>query len=108
MSGLLEPTYREVSQGRAEVREIFTVPRAGTVAGCHVVEGLIQRNADVRLLRDSVVMYEGKIASLRRFKDDAAEVRAGFDCGIRLERYQDLKPGDTIEAFTQEEVAPTL
>ena len=108
MTGLLEPTYKEVSQGRAEVREIFNVPRIGTVAGCHVVEGFIQRNSEVRLLRDNVVLFEGKIASLRRFKDDSAEVRAGFDCGMRLERYQDLKPGDTIEAFVQEEVAPTL
>ncbi len=108
MTGLLEPTYREVSQGRAEVRQIFTVPRLGTVAGCHVVEGLIQRNSDVRLLRDNVVIFEGKIASLRRFKEDTNEVRAGFDCGIRLERYQDLKPGDTVEAFVQEEVAPSL
>jgi len=69
---------------------------------------VIPRSASVRLLRDNVVVYEGKIASLRRFKDDASEVRAGFDCGIRLERYQDVKPGDTIEAFVQEEVAPTL
>ncbi len=108
MTGLLEPEFREVEKGRAEVREIFGVPKIGTVAGCHVVEGVIPRNASVRLLRDNVVVFEGKIASLRRFKDDASEVRAGFDCGIRLERYQDVKPGDTIEAFVQEEVAPTL
>jgi len=108
MTGLLEPEYREVDTGRAEVREIFGVPKLGTVAGCHVVEGTIPRNASVRLLRDHVVIYEGKIASLRRFKDDVAEVRAGFDCGIRLDRYQDVKPGDTIEAFVQEEVTPTL
>ncbi len=108
MTGLLEPTYREVAKGRAEVREIFTVPKLGTVAGCHVTEGAIPRNAAARLLRDNVVVFEGKIASLRRFKDDVAEVRAGFDCGIRLDRYQDLKPGDSIEAFVQEEVSPTL
>jgi translation initiation factor IF-2 len=78
------------------------------VAGCHVIEGTIPRNSQARLVRDNVVIYEGTIASLRRFKDDVAEVRAGFDCGIRLDRFQDVKPGDTIEAFVQEEVAPTL
>jgi translation initiation factor IF-2 len=108
MTGLLEPEFVEVARGRAEVRETFGVPKIGTVAGCHVVEGVISRNDSVRLLRDNIVIYEGKIASLRRFKDDASEVRAGFDCGIRLDRYQDVKPGDTIEAFVQEEVVPTL
>ena len=108
MTGLLEPEFREVELGRAEVREIFGVPKLGTVAGCHVIEGTISRSASVRLLRDNIVIHEGTIASLRRFKDDASEVRAGFDCGIRLERYQDVKPGDTIEAFVEEEVAPTL
>jgi len=108
MTGLLEPEFIEVTKGRVEVREIFGVPKIGTVAGCHVIEGVIPRSASVRLLRDNVVVHEGKIASLRRFKDDVSEVRAGFDCGIRLERYQDVKPGDTIEAFVQEEVAPSL
>jgi translation initiation factor IF-2 len=108
MTGLLEPTFREVSTGRAEVRETFKVPKFGNVAGCHVIEGVIPRSASARLLRDNVVVHEGKIAQLKRFKDDAAEVRSGFDCGIRLEKYQDYKPGDTIEAFVQEEVAPTL
>ncbi len=108
MTGLLEPTFREVVRGRAEVREIFGVPRHGTVAGCHVVEGTVPRNASARLLRDNVVVHEGAIGSLRRFKDDVAEVRTGFDCGIRLERYQDLKPGDIIEVYEREEVAPTL
>ena len=108
MTGLLEPTYREVERGRAEVRQIFKVPKIGTIAGCHVVEGVIPRAAQVRLLRDNVVIHEGRIGSLRRFKDDAAEVRSGFDCGIGLERYQDLKPGDLIEAYSQEAVAATL
>jgi translation initiation factor IF-2 len=108
MTGLLEPTFEEVSKGRAEVRETFSIPRHGVVAGCHVIEGAIPRNSQARLVRDNVVIYEGTIASLRRFKDDVAEVRAGFDCGIRLDRFQDVKPGDTIEAFVQEEVAPTL
>ena len=108
MAGLLEPTFREVAQGRAEIRDTFKVPKFGSIAGCHVVEGLVRRNSSVRLVRDSVVVYEGKVASLRRFKDDATEVRAGFDCGIALERYQDFKPGDIIEAYTREEVAATL
>ena len=108
MTGLLEPTFREVSAGRAEVRDTFKVPKVGTIAGCHVIEGVIPRTAAVRLLRDNRVIYEGKIASLRRFKDDASEVRTGFDCGIGLERFQDFKPGDVIEAYTSEEVAPVL
>ena len=108
MTGLLEPTFREVASGRAEVRDTFKVPKIGTIAGCHVVEGVIPRSASVRLLRDNRVIYEGKIASLRRFKDDASEVRTGFDCGIGLERFQDFKPGDFIEAYTREEVAPVL
>jgi len=108
MTGLLEPTFREVASGRAEVRDTFKVPKVGTVAGCHVVEGVIPRTALVRLLRDNRVIFEGKIASLRRFKDDVSEVRTGFDCGIGLERFQDVKPGDTIEAYLREEVAPVL
>jgi len=108
MTGLLEPTFREVASGRAEVRDTFKVPKIGTVAGCHVVEGVIPRSAQVRLLRDNRVVYDGKIASLRRFKDDASEVRTGFDCGIALERFQDVKPGDMIEAYLREEVAPVL
>jgi translation initiation factor IF-2 len=108
MTGLLEPTFREVATGRAEVRDTFKVPKVGTIAGCHVVEGMIPRHAAVRLMRDNRVIYEGKIASLRRFKDDVSEVRGGFDCGIGLERYQDVKPGDFIEAYVREEVAPVL
>ena len=108
MAGLLEPEFREVVTGHAEVRETFKVPRSGTVAGSHVIDGTIGRNAQARLLRDNVVVYEGKIASLRRFKDDVSEVRAGFDCGIGLDKYQDFKPGDVIEAFTKEEVAAEL
>jgi translation initiation factor IF-2 len=108
MTGLLEPTFQEVTRGRAEVRETFKVPKAGVVAGCHVVDGVVPRNAQARLLRDNRVIYEGRIESLRRFKDDVAEVRQGFDCGISLERFQDIKPGDEIEAFVKEEVAPEL
>lgn len=108
MTGLLEPTFQEVSRGRAEVRETFKVPKAGTIAGCHVIDGVIPRNAQVRLLRDNRIIYDGKIASLKRFKEDASEVRQGFDCGISLERFQDVKPGDEIEAYVREEVAPQL
>ena len=108
MTGLLEPTYREVSRGRAEVREIFKVPRVGMVAGCHVIAGVISRNSQIRLVRDSVVVHEGRIGSLRRFKDDTAEVRSGFDCGIGIDRFQDVKPGDLIEAFDHEAIEPTL
>ena len=108
MTGLLEPTWREVSKGRAEVREVFKVPKVGMVAGCHVVAGVIPRSAQIRLVRDSIVVHEGKIGSLRRFKDDTAEVRSGFDCGIGIDRFQDVKPGDLIEAFDHEAVAPTL
>jgi translation initiation factor IF-2 len=108
MVGLLEPVFREVSKGRAEVRDTFRIPKVGTVAGCHVVEGAIPRSAQARLLRDNVVIYDGRIASLRRFKDDVSEVRTGFDCGIGLERFQDVKPGDVIEAYVKEEVEPTL
>jgi translation initiation factor IF-2 len=108
MTGLLDPVFKEVAKGRAEVRDIFKVPKVGQVAGCHVVEGVIPRTASVRLVRDGRVVYEGKISSLRRFKDDASEVRAGFDCGISLERFQDVKPGDVIEAFAKEQIAATL
>jgi translation initiation factor IF-2 len=108
MAGLLEPTFQEVITGHAEVRDTFKVPRVGTVAGCHVTDGAIHRSHSVRLLRDNVVVHEGRIGSLKRFKDDVAEVRAGFECGLGLDRYQDVKPGDVIEAFTKEEVAAEL
>jgi translation initiation factor IF-2 len=108
MVGLLEPEYEEEGLGRAEVREVFKVPKIGAIAGSHVIEGAITRSAKVRLLRDNVVIYEGELASLRRFKDDASEVRQGFDCGIGLNRYQDIKEGDIIEAFKLVEIAPEL
>ena len=107
MTGLLEPTFKEVRQGIAEVRNIFRVPKFGTIAGCMVTEGRITRAGDTqaRLLRDNVVVYEGKIGSLRRFKDDVSEVKAGFECGIGFERFNDLKVGDIIEVFFMERVA---
>jgi translation initiation factor IF-2 len=108
MVGLLEPIFREEELGHAEVREIFKVPKIGAIAGCHVIDGIITRNAKARLLRDHVVVYEGELASLRRFKDDAAEVRQGFDCGIGLARFHDIKEGDVIEAYKMVEVTPEL
>jgi len=108
MVGLLEPEFEEEELGHAEVREVFKVPKIGAIAGSHVIDGIITRSAKVRLLRDHVVIYEGALASLRRFKDDAAEVRQGFDCGIGLERYQDIKEGDIIEAYKMVEIAPEL
>jgi translation initiation factor IF-2 len=104
MEGLLEPTFRESKLGRAEVRDIFRVPKVGTVAGCYIIDGKVVRGADVRLLRDNVVIHEGKIGSLKRFKDDATEVKQGFECGIGLASYSDIKPGDVIEVFTVEKV----
>lgn len=107
MTGLLKPTIVEKSLGRAEVRELFSVPKAGTIAGCSVLDGKIARQALVRLLRESRVIYEGKLSSLKRFKDDVKEVQTGFECGIGIENYNDLKVGDVIEAYMQESVAPT-
>ncbi|MEO8216805.1 MAG: translation initiation factor IF-2 [Acidobacteriota bacterium] len=108
MTGLLEPTFEEVFQGRAEVRDTFKVPKAGTIAGCMVTEGLIPRTANIRLLRDNRVIFQGKLQSLRHFKNDVSEVRAGFECGIGIERFQDVKVGDVIEAFKTETLAGVL
>jgi translation initiation factor IF-2 len=108
MEGLLEPTLREKYLGRAEIREVFSVPKVGNVAGVYVQDGKMVRNARVRLLRDNMVIYEGKMSSLRRFKEDAKEVAAGYECGIGLENYNDVKTGDIIEAFEIEKVAATL
>ena len=107
MSGLLDPTFKEVRIGTAQVRDTFKVPKFGTIAGCMVTEGRITRSGETqaRLVRDNVVVYEGKIGSLRRFKDDVSEVKAGFECGIGFEKYNDLKVGDLIEVFVSERVA---
>jgi translation initiation factor IF-2 len=105
MSGLLEPTIKETYQGRAEVLETFRIPKVGTVAGCRVSDGLIKRDSEVRLLRDNVVVFKGKVGSLRRFKEDASEVRNGMECGISITNYSDIKIGDVIEAFVTERIA---
>jgi len=102
MTGLLEPVFKEVYKGRAMVREVFRISKVGTVAGCMVNDGVITRNSEVRLLRDNVVIHTGKILSLKRFKNDASEVKAGFECGISIANYNDLKPGDVMEAFATE------
>jgi translation initiation factor IF-2 len=108
MEGMLDPSFREMPVGRAEVRNTFHISRLGTVAGCYVLSGKITRNATVRLLRDNVVVHEGKLASLKRFKDDVREVVEGYECGLGLENYNDIKVGDQIEVFVMEKVAETL
>jgi translation initiation factor IF-2 len=108
MAGLLAPVYKEIFMGRATVKEVFHIPKIGTVAGCSVTDGRVERNAKTRLLRDEVVVFEGKIASLRRFKDDVKEVQTGYECGISLENFQDVKPGDVFEVYEIEEVRPEL
>lgn len=107
MIGMLEAIEKEKILGKADVREVFRVPKAGTVAGCMVIDGIMRRNARARLIRDGVVSWEGNIASLRRFKDDVSEVREGFECGISLENFNDVKVGDQIEAYVVERVAAT-
>lgn len=108
LSGLLAPTVTEKDMGRAEVRNTFNVPKLGTIAGCFVLDGKIARNNTLRLVRDGKVIYTGKVASLKRFKDDAKEVAAGFECGIGIENFNDIKVGDIIEAFVKEEVVREL
>ncbi|WYD81857.1 MAG: translation initiation factor IF-2 [Candidatus Electrothrix gigas] len=108
MVGMLEPEFEERVIGTAEVRDTFSVPKVGTIAGCFVIDGKIERNAGIRVLRDSVVIYTGVIDSLRRFKDDVKEVATGYECGIGVENYNDIKIGDTLEAFLMDEVAATL
>jgi translation initiation factor IF-2 len=108
MAGLLEPVYKEVYQGKAEVRDTFRISKVGTVAGCFVQDGFLKRGSEVRLLRDNIVIHTGKVGSLRRFKDDVSEVRSGMECGVTIENFGDVKPGDIIEAFVTEKVAPEV
>ena len=104
MEGMLAPKFKEKIVGRVEVREVFTIPKVGTIAGSHVLSGKAERNLEARLIRDSVVIYQGKIASIRRFKDDVKEVAAGYECGISIDKFQDIKLGDIIEPFIMEEI----
>lgn len=108
MSGLLEPEYREVMLGRAEIRKIFRASRIGTIAGCYVVEGKIERDAGARVVRDGIVVYEGKLESLKRFKDDVKEVLQGYECGLAMEKFNEIQEGDVIEAFSIETIKRQL
>ena len=103
-SGVLEPVFKETYLGTAEVRNTFRVPKVGAIAGCYITDGKITRQAEIRLLRDNVVIFEGKIASLKRFKEDASEVARGYECGIGIQNFNDVKVGDIIEAFVTESV----
>jgi len=110
MAGLLEPTLKETRVGVAEVRQIFKTPKVGTIAGCMVTDGRIIRGGETqaRLMRDGVMVWQGRISSLRRFKDDVSEVKLNTECGIGLERFNDLKVGDTIEVLSIEKIAQTV
>jgi translation initiation factor IF-2 len=107
MTGMLAPTFKEVVLGQTEVRNLFKVSKLGTIAGCHVIDGKITRNSDIRVIRDGIVIHEGKVDTLKRFKDDVREVQKGYDCGIMLERFNDYKEGDILEAYTMQQVEPS-
>ena len=104
LKGMLAPKYRENVLGHAEVRATYHISSVGTIAGCYVTDGKIERNSSVRLLRDNVVIYEGRLLSLRRVKDDVKEVASGYECGVGLERYNDIKVGDVIESYVMEQI----
>ena len=108
VEGLLAPEQREKFIGNAEIREVFNITRVGRVAGCRITDGIVRRGAGVRLLRDNVVIHEGKLGTLKRFKEEVREVREGFECGMAFENYQDIQVGDVIECFEVEEVARAL
>jgi translation initiation factor IF-2 len=108
MSGMLAPEQKEEVTGTAEIRTVFVASKIGTVAGCYVTNGLVRRDAHFRLLRDNVVIYTGEIESLKRMKDDVREVKEGFECGIKLKNYNDIKEGDQLEFFEIKEIARTL
>jgi translation initiation factor IF-2 len=101
---MLAPEFEEIVTGDAEVREIFRIPRIGAIAGCYVTEGTITRGSKVRFLRDGVIIWKGVLATLRRFKDDVREVQAGYECGIGLSNFQDLRDGDVIETYEEREI----
>ena len=104
MKGMLDPIYEEKVTGQLEVRQTFKVSKVGTIAGCYVTDGSVSRNASVRVIRDGIVVFEGELGSLKRFKDEVKEVNYGYECGITIERYNDIKEGDVIEAYVMEEV----
>jgi translation initiation factor IF-2 len=108
MEGMLAPDYEERTIGQVEVRDTFKVPRIGVIAGCYVTDGLVRRNSSVHIIRDGVQIYTGKVSSLKRFKDDAREVESGYECGIGIENYNDVKVGDQFEVFETVEIAKTL
>jgi translation initiation factor IF-2 len=108
LSGMLAPELREKFLGNAEIREVFSITKAGKVAGCFITDGVIKRGAGVRLLRDNVVIHEGKLKTLKRFKDEVREVQHGYECGMAFENYEDIKAGDVIEAFEVEEISREL
>jgi translation initiation factor IF-2 len=108
MQGMLEPVEKEVIMGRAEVRQTFSIPRVGVIAGCYVTSGKIERANQVRLLRDGVVVYQGRIVSMKRYKDDIKEASEGYECGLALENFRDVKVGDEVEAFVIEKETPEL
>ncbi|MBW2656965.1 MAG: translation initiation factor IF-2, partial [Deltaproteobacteria bacterium] len=108
MVGLMNSTYKEHVVGTAEVREVYQIPKVGAIAGSYVTDGKIERGQSIRVVRDGVVIYEGKNASLRRFKDDAKEVQAGYECGIGVENFNDIKVGDVLECYYLEEIRPTI
>ncbi|MBV8372148.1 MAG: translation initiation factor IF-2, partial [Candidatus Eremiobacteraeota bacterium] len=108
MRGMLAPVIREITLGRAEVRQVFKVSKVGTIVGCYVTSGKVARNAKARVIRDAAVVFDGEIESLRRFKDDVREVAEGFECGIQIAKFQDLKEGDVIEAYAMEQIAAEL
>lgn len=104
MKGMLSPKFKEVALGSVEVREVYKITGVGIVAGCYVTEGKILRSAQLRLVRDGIVIHEGNVASLQRFKDSVKEVAQGYECGISIEKYSDIKVGDVIEAFMMEQI----
>jgi translation initiation factor IF-2 len=108
LEGMLAPERREKILGSAEVRDTFRIVKVGTIAGCYVTDGVIERKAKARLIRDGIVVYDGEFASLKRFKDDVREVREGFECGIGIANFNDVKIGDVIECYQVEEIARTL
>ena len=108
MVGLMESTFKEHVMGSAEVREVFQIPKIGAIAGSYVTEGKFERGQRIRVVRDGVVLYEGKNSSLRRFKDDVKEVQAGYECGIGVEHFNDIKIGDVLECYYLKEIRPAI